>query len=145
MHSVAFDPARLQEYDRFRGSITSRLNDVARALTELLPTARAADSSRGRAATTCLSCDQRVRSSSGVLRALAGAGATPDSMPLLEHLQRAAAPVMLPAPPPVPHRKAISSADPIGAHQHCMRQACFAEVHSWGCGIGVCMMMETCW
>eukprot|EP00892_Ulva_mutabilis_P001022 jgi/Ulvmu1/10920/UM007_0099.1 len=104
-----------EEYDRFRGSITGRLNDVARALTELLPTARAADSSKARGATTCLSCDQRVRSNAGVLRALTTAGALPDGVPLAQHLQRAAVPHALPLPMPVPTRKAISSADPVGA------------------------------
>lgn len=88
---------------------------MARALTELLPTARAADSSAARAATTCLSCDQRVRSSSGMLRALAAAAAVPAGLPLAEHLRRAAAPQALPFSTPVPTRKAISSADPTGA------------------------------
>lgn len=101
----------VQDYERFRGVTNGRLVEIHRALSELLPTARALGSSPKR--TNCLSCDQRVRSNGDVLNAL-GTGATGEGSLLREQLARAAAPQALPRTAPVGGRKPISAIDPIG-------------------------------
>lgn len=102
----------LQDYDRYRGVVNGRLSDIHRALSELLPTARVLGASPKR--TTCLSCDQRVRSNGDIMQAL-GAGAPGEGPERQEQLARAASPQALPRTAPVGGRKPISSVDPIGA------------------------------
>ena len=102
----------VQDYDRYRGVMNSRLSEIHKALSDLLPTARALGASTKR--TTCLSCDQHVRSNGDVMHAL-GTGAPGEGSALREQLARAASPQALPRTAPVGSRKPISSIDPIGA------------------------------
>jgi hypothetical protein len=90
----------------------NRITEIVKVLNELLPTARFLGASPNR--TTCLSCDQHVRSSVDVIKALHGAGNLAQDSCLREQLARCAAPQALPRTAPVGGRKPISAMDPIG-------------------------------
>jgi hypothetical protein len=102
---------RMQEFDRFRGALNGRLGEIHLTLSELLPTARLLGASR--TATTCLSCDQRVRNNTEIMHALAGGASAPGS-PLHGQLSRAASPQALPLTAAVGARRPLCAADPIG-------------------------------
>lgn len=106
----------MQEFDAFRRDVHQALQSTNQALREALPTANASGSPRIKAGSrnTCLSCHQAVKSSEDMARLIAP-GHLPPGSPARQSMERAMTPESLPATPSLTHRRAISTADPLGA------------------------------
>ena len=99
----------------FRGALKATLDSIHRALAELLPTARAVGSSPSHSGrSTCLSCEQRVRSKEDVRHMLGDGRLTPGS-PMRRRVERAVSPERVPTASALVPRRAIATAEPLGA------------------------------
>ena len=116
----------------FRGALKTTLDSIHRALSEVLPTARATGASAGAHRSTCLSCEQRVRSNSDVANILSSGKLLPGS-PMRCRMERAVSPERVPSPSALAPRRAISTAEPLGARHNARLVARYrANEDAWG-------------
>lgn len=98
----------------FRGALKAALDNIHKALAELLPTARATGSPLESRRSTCLSCEQHVRTNADVVSMLSGER-LPHGTPMRRRIERAVSPERVASPAGMLPRRPISSGDPLGA------------------------------